>query len=37
MVDHFVYHGGLRGVQNHPVFLYQEVDQWRVVPPELKE
>jgi ABC-type transport system substrate-binding protein len=37
MVDHFVYHGGLGGVKNRPVFLYQDVDQWRVVPPELKE
>ncbi len=37
MVDHFVYHRGLRGVQDNPVFLYQDVDQWRVVPPELKE
>lgn len=37
MVDHFVYHKGLRDVLNNPVFLYQDADQWRVVPPELKE
>lgn len=37
MVDHFVYHKGLRGLQDRPVFLYQDVEQWRVVPPVLKE
>jgi len=37
MVDHFVYHNGLRGVHTSPVFFYQDVDQWRVVPPVLKE
>lgn len=37
MVDHFVYHKGLRGVQDDPVFFYQDVGQWRVVPPVLKE
>jgi ABC-type transport system substrate-binding protein len=33
MIDHFVYHKGLRGLQDHPVDFYQSVDQWRVVPP----
>ena len=37
MVDHFVHHNGLRGLQGSPVFFYQDVDQWRVVPPVLKE
>jgi ABC-type transport system substrate-binding protein len=33
MVDQFVYHQGLQGVRNRPVFLYEGVEQWRVVPP----
>jgi len=37
MVDHFVYHKGLRGVRDEPVFFYQDVEQWRVVPPVLKD
>lgn len=37
MTDFFVYHSGLRGVRGRPVDFYQDVDQWRVVPPVLKD
>ncbi len=37
MTDYFVYHRGLRGLRDRPVFFYQDVAQWRVVPPVLKD
>jgi ABC-type oligopeptide transport system substrate-binding subunit len=37
MVDHFVHHTGLRGVPDRPIFLYQDVEQWRVIPPTPQE
>jgi ABC-type transport system substrate-binding protein len=37
MVDHFAYHNGLRGVRDQPIFLYQDVEKWRVTPPTPKE
>jgi ABC-type transport system substrate-binding protein len=33
MADHFVYHRGVQGVRQRPVFLYENVEQLRVVPP----
>jgi ABC-type transport system substrate-binding protein len=33
MVDHFAHHRGLRGVSSRPIYLYQDVDRWRVIPP----
>jgi ABC-type transport system substrate-binding protein len=33
MVDHFVYRKGLRGVSGRPIYLYQNIDRWRVSPP----
>jgi len=37
MTDYFVYHRGLRGMRDRPIFFYQDVDKWRVVPPVLKD
>jgi hypothetical protein len=37
MVDHFAYHNGLRGLRERPIFLYQDVEEWRVIPPTPKE
>jgi ABC-type transport system substrate-binding protein len=37
MIDYFAYHRGLQGVRDRPVFLYQDVEQWRVVPPTPQE
>lgn len=37
MVDHFAYQRGLTNVNERPVFLYDNVEQWRVIPPELEE
>ncbi|MCH5373322.1 MAG: ABC transporter substrate-binding protein, partial [Planctomycetes bacterium] len=34
MVEYFAYHDGLRGVRDRPIYFYQDVDTWRVVPPE---
>ena len=33
IVDQFVYHRGLQGVRDRPIFFYDGVDQWRVIPP----
>jgi ABC-type transport system substrate-binding protein len=33
MIDYFAYHRGLRGVQERPIFFYQDVDRWGIVPP----
>lgn len=33
MADHFVYHRGVQGVRPRPVFLYENVEQLRVIPP----
>ncbi len=37
MVDFFAYQRGLQGLPNRPVFFYQDVDQWRVIPPAPQE
>jgi hypothetical protein len=34
MMEYFAYHDGLRGVRQQPVFFYQDVERWRIVPPE---
>lgn len=37
MVDHFVYQRGLRNVNDRPIYLYNNVEQWRVIPQEFEE
>jgi hypothetical protein len=37
LVDHFVCHRGVQGVRQQPVVFYQDVERWRVVPPEAAE
>jgi hypothetical protein len=34
MTEFFAYHSGVRGVHERPVYFYQNVDNWRVIPPE---
>ena len=33
LVDHFACHRGVQGIRQRPVFLYENVEQLRVVPP----
>ncbi|MCL4201922.1 MAG: hypothetical protein KJ000_05465 [Pirellulaceae bacterium] len=33
MMEYFAYHDGLQGIRQRPVFFYQDVERWRVVPP----
>jgi hypothetical protein len=37
MIDYFVYQSGLTGLQDRPIAFYQNVEQWRVVPPVQQE
>ncbi len=37
MIDYFVYQHGLTGLQARPIWFYQNVEQWRVVPPVPQE
>ncbi len=37
MIDYFVYQSGLTGLQERPIAFYQNVEQWRVVPPVQQE
>lgn len=34
MTEYFAYHRGLRAVRERPLSLYENVDNWRVIPPE---
>ena len=37
MIDYFVYQNGLTGHHDRPIAFYQNVEQWRVVPPIQQE
>ena len=37
MIDSFAYQSGLTGLQDRPIAFYQNVEQWRVVPPVQQE
>jgi hypothetical protein len=37
MIDHYACHRGVQGVRPQPVVFYQDVERWRVVPPEAAE
>jgi len=37
MIDYFVYQTGLTGHRDRPIAFYQNVEQWRVVPPVQQE
>ena len=37
MIDYFVYQTGLTGHRDRPIAFYQNVEQWRVVPPIQQE
>ena len=37
MIDYFVYQTGVTGLRDRPIAFYQDVEQWRVVPPLQQE
>ncbi len=37
MIEYFAYHDGLRSVRQRPINFYQDVESWRVIPPEQSE
>ena len=37
LTEHFAYHRGVRGVSERPITFYQNLENWRIIPPEYQD